>query len=172
MLLDFSGDDVCVTENCLRAALHIVSSLDTSQDPCDDFYQFTCGNFIDKAYEDNNPSHYYTQKLNIRNKLNGIVAEPITGEEEGIYLQLKKFYQSCMDVEAIDEKGLEPFKQLLEGLGGWPVVAGQQWIEEDFELNQVLVQCLDLGFPFQWFFDMSFGEGWFSVRNVDNIFSF
>lgn len=146
--------------------------MDTSQDPCDDFYKFTCGNFIDQAYENNSPSQYYTQMLNIANKLNAIIAEPITGEEESVYLQLKRFYQSCMDVKAMDEEGSEPFKKLLEELGGWPVVEGQQWREEDFDLNELIIKCMDLGFPFQWFFEVTFSNDWFAVSKTFFLYFF
>ncbi|XP_018579477.1 neprilysin-2-like isoform X2 [Anoplophora glabripennis] len=151
-------DDICLTENCLKAALHIVSSMDVSQDPCYDFYQFTCGSFMEKVHEKNSPSQYYTQKLNTANKLNAIIAEPITGDEEGIYLQQKKFYQSCMDVTAIDEEGLEPFMNLLGELGGWPILEGQNWKEEDFKLNEFIIKCMEFGLPFQWFFELTFND--------------
>ncbi|XP_035222873.1 neprilysin-2-like [Stegodyphus dumicola] len=38
----------CVTNDCYKAAESIKSYLDTSVDPCDDFYQFACGGWMRK----------------------------------------------------------------------------------------------------------------------------
>jgi hypothetical protein len=37
---------VCLTEECAKAAGDILHAMDRSVDPCDDFYQFSCGNWI------------------------------------------------------------------------------------------------------------------------------
>jgi len=36
----------CVTPVCMEAAARILHRIDPHQDPCDDFYQFSCGSFI------------------------------------------------------------------------------------------------------------------------------
>ncbi|RWS22437.1 Endothelin-converting enzyme 2-like protein, partial [Leptotrombidium deliense] len=37
------AQDICVTSACLRAASNIVRSLNTSADPCNNFWSFSCG---------------------------------------------------------------------------------------------------------------------------------
>ena len=40
-----SSSDVCQSEACLELAVQIKGAMDDSVDPCEDFYNFTCGNW-------------------------------------------------------------------------------------------------------------------------------
>ncbi|KAJ3395298.1 hypothetical protein HDU84_000065 [Entophlyctis sp. JEL0112] len=37
---------LCTTKSCVLAAANILTAIDASADPCDDFYRFSCGNWI------------------------------------------------------------------------------------------------------------------------------
>lgn len=43
---DNSYDSMCFTETCIYTASEMVRSLDTSVNPCDDFYEFSCNGWI------------------------------------------------------------------------------------------------------------------------------
>ena len=43
----------------------------------------------------------------------------------------KNLYDSCMDQEKIEELGLEPIKDILKHLGGWPVLT-HWWDDSKF----------------------------------------
>ena len=38
--------EVCLTESCVQLAAKVLSGLDQSINPCENFYNFTCGNWI------------------------------------------------------------------------------------------------------------------------------
>ena len=40
-----SGSDTCTTQGCIQLAAQISSAMNQSVDPCEDFYNFTCGNW-------------------------------------------------------------------------------------------------------------------------------
>lgn len=40
---------VCHTAGCVNAAADVLHSIDTSIDPCDDFYDFACGKFLNET---------------------------------------------------------------------------------------------------------------------------
>ena len=44
-----SSSNVCNTAVCASLAQQVLSSLDTSIDPCQDFYNFSCGGWISKT---------------------------------------------------------------------------------------------------------------------------
>ena len=45
------GDNVtiCLTESCVQASATILGNIDRSIDPCQDFYNFTCGAWAQKT---------------------------------------------------------------------------------------------------------------------------
>ena len=40
-----SGPDTCTTQGCVQLAAQISSAMNQSVDPCQNFYQFSCGNW-------------------------------------------------------------------------------------------------------------------------------
>ena len=44
----------------------------------------------------------------------------------------RNVYKACMDLEKIEEVGLDPLKTMLKQMGGWPVLEGKAWNEDSF----------------------------------------
>src|SRR5271163_50326 len=94
------------------------TSLDTSADPCNDFYKFACGKFAanhpipsDQAGVD---QFYALYNVNTQS-LNGILNKAAAGgagrspDEQ----KIGDYYKACMDTDAIEAKGQAPVEPLL-----------------------------------------------------------
>lgn len=40
------GENVCLTDGCIELSAQIAASINQSADPCEDFYEFSCGNWV------------------------------------------------------------------------------------------------------------------------------
>ena len=62
-----------------------------------------------------------------------ILEEESEPNEAKPFRMARDVYKSCMDVGKIQDLGLEPIKQILEELGGWPVLLGPNgtWTSEN-----------------------------------------
>jgi putative endopeptidase len=95
------------------------TSLDTGVDPCNDFYKFACGKFAgnhpipsDQAGVD---QFYALYNVNTQS-LNGILDKAATGGagRSADEQKIGDYYKACMDVDAIEAKGLTPVQPLLD----------------------------------------------------------
>ena len=41
--------EICNTPGCVKAAYSIIQNMDPSAEPCEDFYQYACGGFVDRV---------------------------------------------------------------------------------------------------------------------------
>jgi putative endopeptidase len=113
-----AADDSKPTEVYLPIPGFDTTSLDTTVDPCNDFYKFACGKFAANhpipADQDGVDQFYALYNVNTQS-LNKILNQAAAGgagrspDEQ----KIGDYYKACMDTSAIDAKGLAPLEPLL-----------------------------------------------------------
>lgn len=57
----------------------------------------------------------------------------------------------------IEQQGLNPLLNILQKLGGWPVLEGDQWNENDFNWKESVYKFREMGYSVDYFIDFSIG---------------
>ncbi|XP_026491729.2 neprilysin-4-like [Vanessa tameamea] len=141
VLTEYKSPRPCLSEVCVNTASRILAAMNKSVDPCEDFYEYACGGWIEK-----NPvpewATSWDQLAILRERLVSDLRELLEDKnDDGLpesVLKAKAMYRTCIDVDKLEEKGIEPIQKLLESLGlpsrppteasanfTWEVVAGR-----------------------------------------------
>nr|XP_053637449.1 neprilysin-4-like [Cherax quadricarinatus] len=110
--------------------------MDPAADPCDDFYQFACGRWNGKfpSRQDKAVDNTFERlKEDLDEVLRSLLEEQPLDTDNNITLAVKTLYAGCMNTEAIEALDAKPLLDLLQELGGWPVLEGDAWNDTGYD---------------------------------------
>lgn len=126
--------EVCNTPECQLAADAIIEALDNSVNPCVNFYEFTCGSWLQANPVPDDASIWGQMEemdRSLFNALSDILTEPVDAQDPAPINKAKHFYAGCIDEAHIEEMGVKPLTDFLAQFGGWPMTLNK-WDDTDF----------------------------------------
>ncbi|KAG8222297.1 hypothetical protein J437_LFUL001839 [Ladona fulva] len=111
---------ICTTNECIETAANFIGSIDFDTDPCEDFYQFSCG-----KWAENHPIQdfavstdwFFERKLHLGQRIHDVLERNYTKPLPDPVIQARKLYQSCLNTDEIDVAGLQPLLLVLNYSG-------------------------------------------------------
>ncbi|XP_043854619.1 phosphate-regulating neutral endopeptidase PHEX [Dromiciops gliroides] len=138
----------CLTPECIEVAAAILSKINQSVDPCENFFQFACDGWInDNPIPEDMPSYgiYPWLRRNVDLKLKALLEKSISRRRDTEATQKAKIlYASCMNEKAIEKADAKPLLHILRHSPfRWPVLESNigpegVWSERKFSLLQTL----------------------------------
>ncbi|PIC47746.1 hypothetical protein B9Z55_006986 [Caenorhabditis nigoni] len=119
------SSDVCLSPGCIKTASVILSSMNASIDPCDDFYEFACGQWI-KGHPIPDDAPSVSNFENLGQDLEFALKELLEEDEEPYDYDVsavgkaKYFYNLCLNESEILDNWRRTFDEVVKSFGGWP----------------------------------------------------
>ncbi|XP_013417582.1 endothelin-converting enzyme homolog isoform X2 [Lingula anatina] len=148
----------CLTPSCVKASGSMLKDMNLTINPCDDFYEYTCGNWVkNRIIPPDKPKWTSFAEVYDKNSafLKMVLSEPgnlLRGENSTAVKKAKDLLTSCMDTSAIEVAGATPLLKMIKDLGSWPLTSDPvsgNWSQSSWNFMDTLVKShLEQGSPF------------------------
>jgi len=129
------GKAICTTTECVIAASNLIQAMDLTADPCEDFFQYSCGGWIQKNPIPDSKSRWTEFDVlrdELTNTMKDILKEVNNPNDAKPVNQARDFYTACLDTNTLETLGLKPLTDLLGLFGGWPMTLSN-WNAANFD---------------------------------------
>ncbi|KAF8580903.1 zincin [Ramaria rubella] len=109
----------CLDSHCVVLAASILTSLDTTQDPCEDFYGFANGGWLKANPLPNDKGSYGSfEEVTVQNQrtIQQILTKnssSFMSPDAETLIKLQDLYQSCLAEDFMDSLGINPLKDVV-----------------------------------------------------------
>ena len=145
---------ICQSNSCKAIAKLIQKVRNASVDPCDNFYEYACGQWIK-----DNPvpkGHLQFSRITQLSKNNErVMKENLIADRPGdteTLMKVKNFYRSCLNKRKIDKLGNQPLLNYIDSLGSWSLA--DKWNAKDWDFYDTLANE-QKNYPVEVFFSVN-----------------
>ncbi|KAJ8664426.1 hypothetical protein QAD02_006088, partial [Eretmocerus hayati] len=141
---------VCQTELCKKTAMSIMDNMNRNIHPCDDFYEFACGNYMKNstlAANEFRVDLITTLHEKVMGQMRDAIEKTITKKDPQTFQKISTYYKTCMDEAQIEKDSQRELIEVMKKLGGWPVLENS-WDASKFEWTKTVYGLREAGLPY------------------------
>lgn len=90
----------------------------------------------------------------LNEQLRVIINEPIKSDEIAPFQNAKKLYKACFNTDLVEQRGTTPVMNVLNAMGGWPVVMST-WNSDTWTWQQSVQKSRENGYSVSYFLSFS-----------------
>uniref|UniRef100_A0A4D5R8Y8 Neprilysin n=1 Tax=Scolopendra viridis TaxID=118503 RepID=A0A4D5R8Y8_SCOVI len=132
---EVNGTDLCVTPECINAAAILLNSVNLSVNPCNDFYTFACGGWMENhpiPDEKSRIGSFDVLDEKITQNYKVLLSAPIDDSDSEATMKAKKMYTACLDQESVWNITVPSILNEMKKYGDWPIITSN-WSEKNFD---------------------------------------
>ena len=131
---------VCTHEHCRRVSEEILRSINDSVNPCDNFFEYSCGSWIRNHTIPKGRTQFSAiTQLSLNNEK--ILMDALEKDEptdSPTIKKVKNFYRSCLDTKTIDKRGVQPALSFINQMHSWELANDGSWDQKKWDFYDTL----------------------------------
>uniref|UniRef100_A0A1I7VFX0 Peptidase_M13_N domain-containing protein n=3 Tax=Loa loa TaxID=7209 RepID=A0A1I7VFX0_LOALO len=135
------GKRVCLTKGCIQAANNLLMAMNLSANPCDDFFEYACGQWNrDHMIPDDMFAYgtFASVRENVRQQMRVLLESDVPPESRSIEMT-RIAYLTCMNTSKIESVKSSQLLSSLRQLANWPLLDNNnEWDGNSFNLTYIL----------------------------------
>lgn len=152
---------ICASEDCVITAAKILKYMNTKADPCEDFYNFSCGKFlssysIPEGWNSFGTKDIHKEELDVTVK--SVLEQAPTKNQSDSLNKAQTVYKTCINLSRIDEYGVNDLKDVLSnaGVGDWPFL-NSHWKDCRLDIEWRMAKLNSMGLDSLFHLETKFG---------------
>ena len=96
-----SSSEICTSASCINAANSLIQNMDSNVDPCEDFYQYACGGFLERVRipdDQSSRSQFGIIDDELEEQLRDILESNVTDDESKVFQQARDQYRYSIEI--------------------------------------------------------------------------
>ena len=116
---DIGGGSNCITPDVCNS--NILKYIDSSYNPCDDFYHYSCGNWLSANPLNGRSVVNMFSEVAIDNykHISEYLTKPVQSSDPDAIKKSKYIYAACNDVNYIQAHYVQHLQEFIKNAGGW-----------------------------------------------------
>ena len=131
---------ICYTPECLQFAAEFLRNMNTSSEPCEDFFQYSCGSWIKDnpipASRNMFDTFYEVYDKNTQN-IRGLLEDEDQLADRSAVRKAKLYFKSCMNEEQVERAAKQSLSAFIAKYGSW-ALDNQTWNSTEWAWFKVL----------------------------------
>ena len=137
-----SKNPTCYTAECLQIASQLTRNMNTSIDPCMDFYHFACDGWLQRnpiPPSENTMISFQKLSTVINGKLRSILEAEDGSSGDDIVTKMGVYYKSCFYQDDKNDLSKSDLQGLISRLGSWSML-NSTWNSTTWNMTQSLLE--------------------------------